>query len=156
MKACNIAEYEGVFELYRLLIPDEVLHRNDPPRFMVMAFCPWNLAAYDDWATSTTYEAILLRLKFLPNFETAFLLAKHPSQTFDFLTRTLRMTVASPAHAELAPRRRATGKTTGFHAAAGGEDGRLLQLLGPTPRPGPAVDRGNETPICDEGDPRDH
>ena len=103
LKACNIAEYEGVFELYRLLIPDEVLHRNEPPRFLVMAFCPWNLAPYDDWAKSTTYEAILLRLRFFPNFQTAFVLAKHPSQTFDFLTRTLRMTVVSPAHAELAP-----------------------------------------------------
>lgn len=101
LKTCNIAEYEGVFELYRLLIPDEVLRRNDPPRFLVMAFCPWNLAPYDDWAKSTTYEAILLRLRFLPNLKTAFVLAEHPSQTFDFLTRTLRMAVTAPAHAEM-------------------------------------------------------
>jgi hypothetical protein len=103
LKTCNIAEYEGVFELFRLLIPDEFFRRNRAPRYLVMTFCPWNLAPYEDWAKSTTFEAILLRLRAFPDIHTGEELALHPSQTFDFLTRTLRMAATAPLHRELSP-----------------------------------------------------
>jgi hypothetical protein len=103
LTACNISEYEGVFRTARLMVPDEYFRRNRPPRFLVFAFCPWNLAPYDDWEKSTTYEAILLRLRFLPNFETGVEMAEHPSQTFDFLTRTFRMSVAGRPHNDVMP-----------------------------------------------------
>jgi hypothetical protein len=103
LKACNIAEYAGIFMLDQTLIPDQFLLHNKRPQFVVFLFSHSVLAPFTELPRFAAYEAILLHLRFFPASDTWATLIRHPFDTFDFMTKTLRLAARDIVRTGLSP-----------------------------------------------------
>jgi hypothetical protein len=93
LTTCNIAEFEGVTLVSRMLLVDRFLDNNPRPRVVVFFYTPEDLSITNDWSSFNvgTFEAVTLQLERDRSIRTGVLLASHPAVTFGWAELGLRM-----------------------------------------------------------------
>ncbi len=103
LKACNIAEFEGMTSVNQTLLLDRYLIRNPRPRFLVFMYTPEDLGIPQHWNKVSSFEAVTYRIRQGLDPATLRLLLSHPVDTFGWAEQGMRMTLFRFATKPLSP-----------------------------------------------------
>ena len=93
LKACNIAEFEGMTSVNQTMILDKYLQRNPRPQFMVFMYTPEDLGVPQHWNKVSSFEAVTYRIQHGLDLRTLLLLAQHPADSLGWAEQGMRMTM---------------------------------------------------------------
>lgn len=64
LKTCNIAEVAGIKLVNGMMVLDDYLAQNRPPRYLVFLFAPENLTPPQEWTSVGNFEGWFYRIRF--------------------------------------------------------------------------------------------
>jgi hypothetical protein len=93
LKACNIAEFEGMTSVNQTMLVDKYLARNPRPEFMVFMYTPEDLGVPQHWNKVSSFEAVTYRVAHGMDWPTLLLFLRHPADSLGWAEQGMRMTL---------------------------------------------------------------